>query len=211
MISAGDLDAARELAESNVRELAELAREGHPIVCTEPAAALCLQQEYPLLLDHPDVNVVAEQVVEAGEFLNRLHAAGRLHTQFSPLRLRAAYHTPCHLRALGTGTPFHRLLALIPELSVNTINEGCSGMAGAYGLTTENFPTSIRIGWGLISRMRAGDVDFGITECSSCKMQMEQGTTTPTIHPLKLLAYAYGLMPEIRQKLTTPSGKLSVT
>ena len=26
---------------------------------------------------------------------------------------------------------------------------------------------------------------------------MEQGTSTPTIHPLKLLAYAYGLMPEI--------------
>ena len=28
-------------------------------------------------------------------------------------------------------------------------------------------------------------------------MQMEQGTTKPTIHPLKLLALAYGLMPEL--------------
>ena len=30
---------------------------------------------------------------------------------------------------------------------------------------------------------------------------MEQGTETPTVHPLKLLAYAYGLMPEIEIKL----------
>ena len=60
--------------------------------------------------------------------------------------------------------------------------------SGAYGLTEENFRTSIRLGWGLISRMRAGDLDIGTTECSSCKLQMEQGTTTPTVHPLKLMA-----------------------
>ena len=28
-------------------------------------------------------------------------------------------------------------------------------------------------------------------------MQMEQGTTKPTLHPIKLLALSYGLMPEI--------------
>jgi Fe-S oxidoreductase len=84
-------------------------------------------------------------------------------------------------------------------------------MAGAYGLTSENFRTSVRLGWGLISRMRAGDLDIGTTECSSCKMQMEQGTTTPTIHPLKLLALSYGLMPEIREKLRPSTRKLLVT
>jgi hypothetical protein len=36
-----------------------------------------------------------------------------------------------------------------------------------------------------------------MTECSTCKIQMEQGTTKPTIHPLKLLALAYGVMPEV--------------
>ena len=74
-------------------------------------------------------------------------------------------------------------------------------MAGAWGLTQENFKTSIQMGWGLISRMRDGSFDIGATECSSCKMQMEQGTSAPTLHPLKLLALAYGLMPEIRGRL----------
>ena len=84
-------------------------------------------------------------------------------------------------------------------------------MAGAWGLTRQNFQDSIRIGWGLISRMRAGDLTAGVTECSSCRLQMEQGNTTPTLHPLKLLALSYGLMPEIRQRLQPSRKKLVAT
>ncbi len=211
MISAGDLDAARKVAERNIRELSELAREGIPIVCTEPAAALCLKVEYPRLLDHPDVQVVANQVVEATSFLAGLAEKQQLRTDFGPLPLTAAYHTPCHLKALTNTPPVLDLLKLIPELNVVSIEKGCSGMAGAYGLSKDNFATSIRIGWELISRMRETDVTIGLTECSSCKMQMEQETTTPTLHPLKLLALSYGLMPELRHRLKRATKKLIVT
>jgi hypothetical protein len=30
---------------------------------------------------------------------------------------------------------------------------------------------------------------------------MEQGTTKPTLHPIKLLALSYGLMPEVARLL----------
>jgi hypothetical protein len=40
---------------------------------------------------------------------------------------------------------------------------------------------------------------------------MEQGTTKATIHPLKVLALANGLMPEIEELLTARSGELTVT
>jgi FAD/FMN-containing dehydrogenase/Fe-S oxidoreductase len=208
MISAGDLEPAREVARANLRELADFAREGCPIVCTEPTAAVCLKQEYPMLVDHPDVDVVASRVIEAGDFLAQLHAQGRLRTDFQPLDYVVGYHTPCHLKALGAGTPLADLLRLIPGLEVRTIEEGCSGMAGAWGLTSRNFRDSIRIGWGLISRMRAGDLVAGVTECSGCKMQMEQGTEVPTIHPLKLLALSYGLLPEIHTRLQPSRRKL---
>ncbi len=211
MISAGDLDAARKVAEQNVRELSELAREGVPIICTEPAAALCLKYEYPRLLDHPDVQVVADQVVEATDFLAGLLAKDQLRTDFGPLKLTASYHTPCHLRALQHGSPVLKLLERIPELEVFSIEKGCSGMAGAFGLTRENFDASLRIGHDLIEYMRTTDINIGLTECSSCKMQMEQDTTTPTLHPIKLLALSYGLMPEIRQRLQKATKKLVVT
>jgi FAD/FMN-containing dehydrogenase/Fe-S oxidoreductase len=208
MISAGDLEAARVVADQNVRELAELAREGYPILCTEPTAALCLKQEYPMILNHPDVDVLASQVVDAGAYLRDLHKQGKLKTDFRPLDLDVAYHTPCHLKALECGTPLADLLSLIPQLRLHRIEKGCSGMAGAYGLTERNFRTSIRIGWELITAMRSPELDAGATECSGCKFQMEQGTQTPTIHPLKLLAYSYGLMPEIESKLRPTKRKL---
>ena len=211
MISAGDLQSARTLAEHNLRELAELAREGFPILCTEPTTALCLKQEYKILTDHPDVELVGSRVIEAGAFLYQRHVAGRLKTDFEPLDLAVGYHTPCHLKALEAGTPLSQIMDLIPGLKQHRIEEGCSGMAGAFGLTQENFQTSIQLGEKLISRMQAPDLDIGATECSSCKIQMEQGTTTPTLHPIKLLALAYGLMPEIRDKLKPMTGNLKVS
>jgi FAD/FMN-containing dehydrogenase/Fe-S oxidoreductase len=211
MISAGDLDAARELAEQNIRALAEFAREGHTIVCTEPAAALAITQEYPRLIDHPDVKVVAERTVEAGAFLAALLKDRPDDRLFSPLPLTAAYHAPCHSRALHNESPYVPLLERIPDLRFEEVSLGCSGMAGAFGLTAENFDTSLAIGRGLIDRMAEPTLQAGITECSSCKLQMEQGSSTPTLHPIKLLALACGLMPELRLKLAANTKRLLVS
>ncbi len=210
MISAGDLESARELAEQNLRELAELAREGLTIICTEPTAAVCLKQEYPLLVDHPDVRVVAHQVIEIGAFLKQLHSEGRLKTDFTPMDLTVGYHTPCHLKALQQGTPLADLIAMIPGVKVEHLNGGCSGMAGAYGLTVENFETSLKLGQTLFDAMRSPSIQVGSTECGSCKMQMEQGNPRATLHPLKLLALAYGLMPELKNRLR-PAGRRLLT
>ncbi len=194
LISAGDLGAARTVAEDNLRELGELAREGLTIVCTEPAAALSLTQDYPMLVDHPDADVVARQTVEAGDFLRSLHREGKLKTDFGPLPLRVGYHTPCHLKALKRGEPLHELLNLIPDLEVVSLDKGCSGMAGTFGLSRNTFAESLQIGSDLIERMRQPDLILGASECSGCRLQMEQGSTTPSVHPLKLLAAAYGLL-----------------
>ena len=84
-------------------------------------------------------------------------------------------------------------------------------MAGAFGLTRENFETSLQIGDDLIRRMAEEDLEIGCTECSSCKLQMEQGTSTATLHPLKLMALAYGLMPELQDRLKPGKKRLVVT
>ena len=84
-------------------------------------------------------------------------------------------------------------------------------MAGTYGLKKANYRTSLRAGWELISHMRGPGVQAGTTECSACKMQMEQGTSKPTLHPLKLLALSYGLMPEITSQLAARGNEFIVT
>jgi Fe-S oxidoreductase len=154
---------------------------------------------------------VAAHSSEAGGFLWKMHTLGQLQLDFRPLNVTLGYHTPCHLRALQTGSPGENLLGLIPGLRLQHLEAGCSGMAGAYGLLHKNYRSSLRAGLKLISRLRHPDLQAGVTECSACKMQMEQGTTKPTIHPIKLLALSYGLMPEIGRLLTSSGHGLVVT
>jgi anaerobic glycerol-3-phosphate dehydrogenase C subunit len=210
-ICAGALDRARRLAEHNTAVLAEAVRQGYHVVATEPAAVVSLAREYLDLLDNDDVRLVAENTSEACDYLWKMHTMGKLQLDLKPINATVGYHMPCRLKSLGIGSPGENLLRLIPGLSVRRLEEGCSGMAGTFGLKRENYRTSLRIGWGLISSLREPALQAGTTECSACKIQMEQGTTKPTIHPIKLLALAYGLMPELDTLLTTPGEELIVT
>ncbi len=74
-------------------------------------------------------------------------------------------------------------------------------MAGTFGLQRKNFRASLRAGRGLVTGLRDPRLQAGVTECSTCKLQMEQGAAKPTLHPLKLLALSYGLMPEVADLL----------
>jgi FAD/FMN-containing dehydrogenase/Fe-S oxidoreductase len=212
MIARGIVAKARGIAEHNVGILAEAVRQGYTIVTTEPSAALALTHEYPQLLpgDH-DAEMVAENTFEACHYLWRLHQRGKLQLNFGQLNTSVGYHTPCHTKALEVGTPAESLLRLIPGLKVELLEKGCSGMAGTYGLEHKNYRRSLRAGLPLITAVRQGAFVAGTTECSTCKLQMEQSTSKPTIHPVKIVALAYGLMPELRHLINSPGKELVVT
>jgi Fe-S oxidoreductase len=210
-IACGALDYARKLAQHNVAVLSEAVRQGYHVVATEPAAVLCLTREYPQLIDDDEVRLVAARSSEACDYLWRMHTLGKLQLDLHPVNIALAHHMPCHLKALQVGTPGRNLLSLIPGLRLHPIEDGCSGMAGTFGLLRQNYRASLRAGRGLISRLRDPAVVAGSTECSACKIQMEQGTAKPTIHPIKILALAYGLMPEIAPLLTRPGEPLIVS
>ncbi len=201
---AGDLDRARELAVANLRVLGDAVRDGYTIVCSEPTAALMLRREYLKLTDDLDAGLVAESTMDVGQYLAGLAARGQLPEPKHPLRARVGYHQPCHLRSLEVGTPGLDLIRAIPELDVEFIDRGCSGMAGTFGMARDNFRTSLRAGRGLLNRLQDGDIEIGSTECGACRMQMEQGVTKRTLHPIKLLGLSYGLNPSLLRHFRDP-------
>jgi len=211
MVSLGAVGRARLVADRNVEILAEAVRQGYHIVATEPAAVSCLLHEYPNLLDDDRSRLVADNVSEACTYLWRLHQDGKLRLDMKPIHMALAYHLPCHVKSLGVGTPGEHLLRLVPGLSVQPVQKGCSGMAGTYGLKRENYRSSLRAGLNLINELRLPQYQAATTECSTCKMQMEQGTTKPTVHPIKILAVAYGLIPPDRNPLAVRGQNLIVS
>lgn len=206
LVSNGVVDKAIKLARKNVDIFSEAIRAGYHVVTTEPAATLCLTHEYRHLLGNDeDVQLVAKNTSEVSHFLWDLFQQNQLKTDFQPINETVGYHWPCHQRALSESQPGLNLLKLIPELEVVFIEKGCSGMAGTFGLMKSNYRKSLRAGWELISTLRHSTISCGTTECSACKMQMEQGTTKPTIHPLKLIAHAYGFLPDLRERMHSPN------
>jgi Fe-S oxidoreductase len=207
-LARGDLDSAREAAVHNIRVFADLARQGYRIVSPEPSAALMLTQDYLDILDDPDASAVATNTVELTTYLGELHAVGKLRTDFRKLDVTLGHHIPCHLKALRGPTNSPGLLSLIPGLRVHTIDAGCSGMAGTWGLKAENYATSMAAGAGMFAELNRPRVLFGSTECSACRIQMQEGSGKRTLHPAQYLAYAYGLLPELEPRFSRPLGRL---
>jgi Fe-S oxidoreductase len=202
----GDVETARETAQRNLRVLADLAREGFPILCSEPTAALMLKQDALDLLDDPDAQTVAAQTVESTAFLWDLHQRGQLRTDFRKLDFSVGHHVPCHLKALGRPPAGPSLLELIPGLRVHTIDVSCSGMAGTFGLKAANYALSLEAGRPMLEELARPRVLFGSTECSTCRLQMEDGSGKRTLHPAQYLALAYGFLPELLPRLHEPVG-----
>jgi FAD/FMN-containing dehydrogenase/Fe-S oxidoreductase len=216
LVSEGDLDGARRLARMNVRVLAEAVRLGYRIVCTEPSAVTCITHHYPLLLDDEELPRVAAATCDAATYLWELHREGRLRLDFRPVPARILYHAGCHEQIGGGLPPAENLLRLVPGLALEAADRGCSGMAGTFGLAREHYRASLRMGLPLVNGMRAAGIEAGATGCSACRIQMEQGTTKPAVHPVKILAKAYGLLEGpgthgLDSLLTATSGRLTTT
>jgi glycerol-3-phosphate dehydrogenase subunit C len=92
-----------------------------------------------------------------------------------------------------------RLLRFVPGVEVVPIGEDhCCGIAGTYGMKACNFDRSLRMGAPLFESIERAGAPVVATGCGTCKMQIEQGTGRPVVHPLAL----------VRDALAEPRGRL---
>ena len=82
------------------------------------------------------------------------------------------------------------LLKMIPSVEVTVLNSQCCGIAGTYGFKKENYETSQAIGAGLFKQIEESGCDYVVTDCETCKWQIEMSTSKGVLHPLEVLAQA---------------------
>jgi len=189
-ITAGAAHKVMKDINENIRVLSEYANQGLPIVFTEPSCALAVK-EYPRITGFALAKVVADHCYDISQFLMQLHQAGKLNLDFGRMDLSIGYHNPCHLRTQGVTKQSVELLNLIPGVTTVQYSDKCCGMGGTYGLKKKNYDLSMKIGQRLFDEINASGVDKVATECSSCAMQIKQGTNKDVLHPVALLALAY--------------------
>jgi Fe-S oxidoreductase len=186
---------AQALIRENVHSLAQAVREGREIVVPGPTCSYMLKQEYPWLDGSEDARLVANSTRDLFEYLMRLHAGGKLDTNFSGRPGKVAYHLPCHLKAQNLGTKSADLLRLIPGAEVEVI-ERCSGVDGTWGFKREYYELSLKVAEPLFKGIEDARPDRIASDCPLAALQIAQGTGATPRHPIQIVADAYGLTPE---------------
>jgi len=195
--SNGEFTAARSCALTNLTSLADCARKGIPIVGASTSCTLSLKSDYREILqvDHPDRDLVAENVYDLSEFLLMLHHRGELKTDFKPIPENdLLYHAPCQQKAHNIGQPALDLFDLIPGLRVKLSDAACCGIAGTYGLKVEKYQIGMDVGAPLFQQVRAAGLDKpAICDSETCRWQITHATGARSVHPIQVLAAAYGI------------------
>ena len=70
---------------------------------------------------------------------------------------------------------------------------GCCGMAGTFGMKAGTYDLSMEAGGPLFDRVTAVAPDLLASECSTCRMQLAHATGIRVVHPVTVLAEAYGV------------------
>jgi Fe-S oxidoreductase len=193
----GDLDAVARLKETNIPHLARLAREGYAILTAVPSCTLMYKQELPLLFpDDPDVKAVQEAMFDPFEYLVLRNLDGLLKTDFKKSLGTVSYHIPCHLRVQNMGQKTRELLQLVPDTRIQVV-ERCSGHDGTWGVKSEFFANSMKIGKPVFKAMAEPGPDYVSSDCPIAGRHILQGmgeaTRAQKAHPLTLIRIAYGL------------------
>ena len=195
----GDLRTVETLKEKNLPLLVDIARDDYAILTAVPSCTLMFKQELPLIFPgDPDVQTVADAMFDPFEYLVFRDKDGLLKNDFKTPLGKISYHVPCHARVQNVGQKTRELLERVPDTMIST-TERCSGHDGTWGVKSEFFAESMKIGRPVFRRMNDGDPDFVSSDCPIAGRRILEGiakegnTRVRKEHPLTLLRIAYGL------------------
>jgi glycerol-3-phosphate dehydrogenase subunit C len=196
-LHSGDVDHFVKEARKNIRVLADEARAGRDIVVPQPTCALTLKNDYTDYVGGPDAELVAQHTYDAAEYLMKVHKAedSALDTEFpGQVPEELTYHAPCHLRMQQIGYKSRDLLKLTGS-KIELVAE-CSAIDGTWGYREQNYELSRAVAAKMADAIDAAGNDVVAGDCHLANGGILQETGKQPVHPISLLARAYGIPEE---------------
>lgn len=193
----GDFETVQQLQQTNIPILAKLVDEGWDIVAPVPSCVFMFKSELPLMFpEDAQVAKVRDAMFDPFEYLMLRHKAGLLRTDFKNPLGSVTHHAPCHLRSQNIGIKTREVLSLVPDTEVKTL-ERCAGHNGTYGVKSETYETSMKIGRPVFRQVQEAAAAHYASDCPMAGHHIEHGLDNQQPmkpeHPLSLLRLAYGL------------------
>jgi FAD/FMN-containing dehydrogenase/Fe-S oxidoreductase len=184
--SRGLLGELRRLGEHNLKLLVG---GNEPILFLEPSCYSVFTDEYRQLgLDGADE--VAGRCVLIEDFLiGAVAGEGPDGLTWREDPLKVAVHDHCHTKALADPGRAVSLLRRIPGATVENLDTGCCGMAGAFGMLAANRELSHLVAEPLVRAIEGFGADACVVAAgTSCRHQIGALTGVSARHPIEVLA-----------------------
>jgi len=197
-LHSGRLGEFEKAARRNIAALADEVRAGRDVIVAQPTCSYVVKRDYPLYVGGADAELVAEHTFDPSEYLMRLHHSGE-----HPLDLtfpgresgavpdRATYHVPCHLQAQNIGLKSRDLLKLA-GIRCDLVQR-CSGIDGTWGYRKEHYELARKVAAPMAREVRAAGNQVVCGDCTLANGAILQETGTKPVHPVQVLARAYGI------------------
>ncbi|WP_456103064.1 anaerobic glycerol-3-phosphate dehydrogenase subunit GlpC [Prevotella sp.] len=191
LIANGQSKQARRQGEVNMKSIRKSYKEDKRMVLTTSSTCtFTMRDEYKHLL-HIDNDDIREGITLATRFLYQLIEEGKIKLAFrNDFKMKAAYHSACHMERMGWIIYSTELLRMIPGLDLIMLSSQCCGIAGTYGFKKENYANSQAIGHDLFEQIKELNPDYVSTDCETCKWQIEMSSGYKVLNPITILADA---------------------
>ena len=188
-LSAGLVDEARREMQRTLDALSPYLKRGMPVIGLEPSCLFTFRDELPAVLKGEGVDTLAANTLLLEEFIAREQKAGALELPLGPLPKKALLHGHCHQKSFAAMGAVESTLRLIPELSVETVESSCCGMAGSFGYNADTIEVSLKMGeLSLLPAVRKADNDILIVaDGTSCRHQIHDGAERDALHVARVL------------------------
>jgi Fe-S oxidoreductase len=116
--------------------------------------------------------------------------AGRFQLKLKALpQKKAVLHGHCHQKAFGAMPAVERVLRLVPDLDVESVDSSCCGMAGSFGYDAAHYNVSMKMGeLTLLPQVRASSPDaLIVADGTSCRHQIRDGAEREAVHVARVL------------------------
>jgi glycerol-3-phosphate dehydrogenase subunit C len=199
----GDIPRVAEKAKRVAATLLPYVDKGYAVVALIPSCALMAKFEWPLILPgDKDIERLAQATYDLSEYVVDIAKKEGLAPGLNELPGGVSLHLACHARAQNMGPKAAEMLRLLPQSDLDVI-ERCSGHGGSWGVKKENFAVAMKVGRPPSRQIAREKKAVMSSECPLAALHLQQGVVAAegeggvapeTLHPIELMARAYGLL-----------------
>ena len=199
-LESGKIDEVAKAAEKVAKAFRVHVDAGKPIIALTASCGLMMKTEWPLILpDNEDVAALAAAAKDIDEYVVDIAKDEGLADGMAPVAGGVTVHLACHARAQNMGAKAVEMLRFIPEMKP-TILERCSGHGGTFGVVKPTHDLAVKVGKKAVAQAVKANDKYIVSDCPLAAKHLVQGvdetenaTPATAMHPVQIMAMAYGL------------------